>query len=699
MATITLTSEEQTINLVTEGSVSLSASNGKSAYQSYLSTTTDDPVLTEAQWVASLDGPAGDPGSPGPAGDPGDPGEKGDKGDPGDTGPMPYTYRGAWDGFTNYTLHDAVTYQGSLYWLPATGGWTVGGAPPAYNWELLVSKGDTGDAGDQGDTGKSAYQSYLDTTTDDPVLTEEEWSAGGGGGGGGDYLPLAGGIMDNGAEIAFDNASKIRQTSGSNGIDQVCSIDYVHRWKEGSLYILDQSNGIRSVQHGLSFTPGATFDVTDGYLVGSRFTKDDGTTFQCTNNAEGAAVWVDITTLPIPTPGIAHVNSGGNDTTGAIGDPSRPYLTAQAAWDDGARNLALGSGSYTVTHVSSPSDSMDVFVSGAGKEHTTLDFTFTGVAGVAGVDQLDFGQNGGNGTAGGNAGAFTLSSDRSLAINLVCSGGVGGKGGKGGPGSSDPEIVGGNGGTGGDTGSGPTFEVYNCVLASQSNIAPAGQGGDPGDDGGFGAGTAGTPGAGGNLGSGNYYWSDVAPTQFTIDEDRLHACLHNDLLIARVPSRQVTYGASSVQNALDNLFDGRVEIYRIDNNNFATSSSTVSNVPNLSCAIAAGEQVTIEIFGFHTSGTGGMKICFSGPASPIFVRYNFSHFTSATSVRTSTAGAATDFNVDVTEGAGTAIVTPFSVLLTVKNGTNSGSIQFKAASVTNGQTLTLLRETVMRVTR
>ena len=28
----------------------------------------------------------------------------------------------------------------------------------------------------QGDAGKSAYQSYLDTTTDYPILTEEQWS-------------------------------------------------------------------------------------------------------------------------------------------------------------------------------------------------------------------------------------------------------------------------------------------------------------------------------------------------------------------------------------------------------------------------------------------------------------------------------------------------------------------------------------------
>lgn len=114
------------------------------------------------------------------------------------------------------------------------------------------------------------------------------------GGGGGDYLPLAGGTMDNGAEIAFDNYSKIRQNPDGNGLDQVCSIDYVHRWKDGSLYIMNQSGGIRSVQYGLSGEPDSSFDETQGYLIGSRFIKDDGTIFECTDNAEADAVWVEV---------------------------------------------------------------------------------------------------------------------------------------------------------------------------------------------------------------------------------------------------------------------------------------------------------------------------------------------------------------------------------------------------------------------
>ena len=46
---------------VTNGSNGNPGDDGKSAYQSYLDTTTDNPKKTEAQWVASLKGEQGDP--------------------------------------------------------------------------------------------------------------------------------------------------------------------------------------------------------------------------------------------------------------------------------------------------------------------------------------------------------------------------------------------------------------------------------------------------------------------------------------------------------------------------------------------------------------------------------------------------------------------------------------------------------------
>jgi hypothetical protein len=82
-------------------------------------------------------------------------GPQGPAGQTGATGPMPFNYRGVWDNYTYYSVRDAVTFNGALYWLPQTGGWTVGGAPPGYNWELLLAgaKGDTGNTGPQGPAG------------------------------------------------------------------------------------------------------------------------------------------------------------------------------------------------------------------------------------------------------------------------------------------------------------------------------------------------------------------------------------------------------------------------------------------------------------------------------------------------------------------------------------------------------------------
>ena len=70
---------------------------GFSAYECYLESTDDDPVMSEAEWLESLVGPqgvqgskgeTGDTGPQGPKGDTGDTGPQGPKGDTGDTGPQ-----------------------------------------------------------------------------------------------------------------------------------------------------------------------------------------------------------------------------------------------------------------------------------------------------------------------------------------------------------------------------------------------------------------------------------------------------------------------------------------------------------------------------------------------------------------------------------------------------------------------------------
>jgi hypothetical protein len=108
-----------------------------------------------------------------------------------------------------------------------------------------------------------------------------------------DYLPLAGGTMDVDAEIIFDGGSKIRETPGTVGVEEVCANDYIHRWQSGSLYITQQGPNywIRSVQYGFTSPPSIYQDENAQYQIGSRFILDDGTAYVCTNATAGAAIW------------------------------------------------------------------------------------------------------------------------------------------------------------------------------------------------------------------------------------------------------------------------------------------------------------------------------------------------------------------------------------------------------------------------
>jgi hypothetical protein len=652
---------------------------------------------------------------------------EGEPGAQGDPGPMPYTYRGAWSGATAYTLYDAVTHQGSLYWLPATGGWTIGGAPPAYNWELLVSKGDTGE---QGETGKSAYQSYLDTTADDPVLTEEQWSEGGGGGG--DYLPLAGGTMDANAEISFTNFARFRQNPGGNGLDLICSNDYIHRWMNGSLYIWNQNDaGIRVVMYGGPNDPGQSLDITEGYLVGSRFIKDDGTTFECTDNTDGAAVWDNVTPIPISTPGIAHVHSGGNDTTGAIGDPSLPYLTAQAAWDDGARKLKLGAGSYSISHTSTSGTTPEefVFVQGIGKEFSSLSITWGAPDGTPGTSSGAFQQAGGNGE---QPSKLNLQSDSTVALSLSLSSGDGGDGGNGDAGTS--EVPGGNGSDGGTGGSSSEFELSYCFLSSFSCVAGlGGERGTGGIDGGAGAGSDGVDGAAGTITGGRFEWCDVSSAYAPDSQDIFYASTVEGVgrLVVDGNKGDITVGGGgdswSINSNCVTLSDlvsastkgkiigrktaGSGNFEECDISDFIQVAATASNITDtigtladvagMSFSIASNEKVVAIFRGFWaTSVSGsGFKYSFTGPGSPTDVQIGDFSFTSATALRTESGMTA--FSTTATQGGGTLLNTamPITIQIYVRNGGTPGTVQLRMGGEVNGSTFTLYKGFTMQVLR
>jgi hypothetical protein len=98
--------------------------------------------------------------------------------------------------------------------------------------------------------------------------------------------------------LLFSNNSRLREGTidallgGSKGIAQICAVGYELKWEAGRLYVMD-GNGIyiRWSLYNFTITPTITDDVTLGYLIGSRWSLDDGTTYVCTDNTIGAAVW------------------------------------------------------------------------------------------------------------------------------------------------------------------------------------------------------------------------------------------------------------------------------------------------------------------------------------------------------------------------------------------------------------------------
>jgi hypothetical protein len=133
--------------------------------------------------------------------------------------------------------------------------------------------------------------------------------------GSGDALPLAGGTMDagstvvvptsgtdsltvSGSGIAFDNGSSVRKGTtdaglgGSKGVALKCSLDYEFKWEAGRLYTMGQDGfTIRRVDHCGIYVPTPTDDSTKGFVVGSIWTLDDGTCYECTNATADGATW------------------------------------------------------------------------------------------------------------------------------------------------------------------------------------------------------------------------------------------------------------------------------------------------------------------------------------------------------------------------------------------------------------------------
>jgi len=125
-------------------------------------------------------------------------------------------------------------------------------------------------------------------------------------------------LVSDGDAIILDNGSKlIKGTTnaglgGNKGIALRCSIDFELKWEAGRLYVMEQDGfTIREVSYCFNNdTPDVTYDITKGFVVGSRWVLDNGDVYVCEDNLTGDAVWTLVNTGI--TPNLQRVINQGN---------------------------------------------------------------------------------------------------------------------------------------------------------------------------------------------------------------------------------------------------------------------------------------------------------------------------------------------------------------------------------------------------
>jgi hypothetical protein len=162
-----------------------------------------------------------------------------------------------------------------------------------------------------------------------------------------DFIANAGLSFDNGA--FFRKGTTDAGNGGAKGTAQICSISYELKWEAGRLYYMQQDGfTIRDVTHNFTFVPQVTDDSTKGFVVGSRWSLDDGTVYLCSDDTIGAAVWAVVSvggvtsvsaTLPISS-------SGGTtpDISITQADGSTDGYLSSTDWNtfDGKFNVPTG---------------------------------------------------------------------------------------------------------------------------------------------------------------------------------------------------------------------------------------------------------------------------------------------------------------------------------------------------------------------
>ena len=157
------------------------------------------------------------------------------------------------------------------------------------------------------------------------------------------------------AGLSFDNGAFIRKgttdagNGGAKGTAQICSISYELKWEAGRLYYMEQDGfTIRDVTHNFTFVPQVTDDSTKGFVVGSRWSLDDGTVYLCSDATIGAAVWAVVAVGGVTSvTGTGPIASSGGTTPDISitqADTSTDGYLSSTDWNtfDGKFNVPTG---------------------------------------------------------------------------------------------------------------------------------------------------------------------------------------------------------------------------------------------------------------------------------------------------------------------------------------------------------------------
>lgn len=127
-------------------------------------------------------------------------------------------------------------------------------------------------------------------------------------------------ILINDADaIELENGSLLKKGSydfgGNGGISKICSVGYEDMWQSGIRHVFDNNGFIRNSTNCFNIVPNSSFDNTLRFKVGTIWTLDNGTSYVCTDNTTGSAVW-DLVNINTPT--LEEVSTEGNETTNPI---------------------------------------------------------------------------------------------------------------------------------------------------------------------------------------------------------------------------------------------------------------------------------------------------------------------------------------------------------------------------------------------